>query len=255
MGLSVVEYHQGIYLKRNDLNEFGGCFGGKAECVYNFISRSKVKEFVTCGSRDSLQCDIVSDMCEQMGYKCHIFVPLGGETPTTEKILKRKLTELHRIDKGYTVVIKSRAAKYAKQNGLTLIPFGMEHINAIETISNQVENIPKDVKRVVVPVGGGITLCGVLKGLYKFYRRDMYVLGVMVGKEPYKLLKEFRPLIQGMSYKLVPYVDDVSPLKMYSMRTDYSVDDVKLDPIYEGKCYPFLQDGDLLWIVGYHEVN
>ena len=42
---------------------------------------------------------------------------------------------------------------------------------------------------------------------------------------------------------------------MYSMKTDYEIDGVKLDPIYEGKCYPYLQEGDLLWIVGYHEVS
>ena len=42
---------------------------------------------------------------------------------------------------------------------------------------------------------------------------------------------------------------------MYSMKTDYSIDGIKLDPIYEGKCYPFLEKSDLLWIVGYHEVN
>ena len=252
--LSPVEWHDGICLKRNDLSEFGGCFGGKAECVYDYITRSKIKKFVTCGSRDSLQCDIVSAMCENMGYECHIFIPLGKDTPTTEKIAERKFTTLHRIDKGYTVVIKSRSETFARQNEMTLIPFGMEHIKAIEIIANQVENIPKDVKRVVVPVGGGVTLCGVLCGLRKFERYDVEVLGVMTGKQPDKLLRSLQP-IHGMPYELVPYKADVSPLDMYSMKTDYSIDGIKLDPIYEGKCYPFLRDGDLLWIVGYHEVN
>ena len=252
MSLSPIEYYNGIYLKRNDLSEFGGCYGGKAECVYDFIVGAKVKKFVTCGSRDSLQCDIVSQMCENVGYECHIFVPLGKDTPTIDNITKRSMSTLHKIDKGYTVVIKSRSEKFAKQNGMTYIPFGMEHINSIEIISKQVENIPKEVERVVVPVGGGITLCGVLKGLHDFKRSDLSVLGVMTGKRPDKLLKSFQ---FGVPYELIPYQKDVSPLKMYSMKTNCAIRDVKLDPIYEGKCAPFLRENDLLWIVGYHEVN
>ena len=250
--LAPVEKHDGIYLKRNDLLEFGGCYGGKAECIYNFIQSAKVKHFVTCGSRDSLQCDIVSEMCENLGYRCDIFIPLGKSTPTTEKLKIRQNTTLHSIDKGYTVVIKRRAIDFAEANQLTYIPFGMEHISAIETIARQVENIPAEVKRVVVPVGGGVTMCGVLKGLADFGRTDVSVLGVMTGKLPDKLLKAFKPRIQ---YKLVAYKDDTSPLALYNMRTDYSIDGIKLDAIYEGKCYPFLETGDLLWIVGYHEVN
>ena len=250
--LSNIEYHNGIYLKRNDLLEYAGCFGGKAECIFDFITKAKIKQFVTCGSRDSLQCDIVSEICENLGFKCVVFVPLGKSTPTTEKLEKRQNTTLQRIDKGYTVVIKSRAKAFAEQNNMTYIPFGMECMSAIDIISKQVENIPNDIKRIVVPVGGGVTLCGVLKGLQDFGRTDIKVLGVMTGKSPDKLLKSFR---YSVPYRLIPYKENVSPFTMYSMKTDYSIDGIKLDPIYEGKCYPFLEKSDLLWIVGYHEVN
>ena len=249
--LSPIEHHEGIYLKRNDLMEYIGCYGGKAECVFHFVNNSKVKKFVTCGSRDSLQCDIVSEMCEFLGYECHVFIPLGKDTPTIEKMAGRKCTTLHKIDKGYTTVIKCRAREYAKRNNMVYIPFGMEHINAIDIIAKQVQDIPEDVKRIVVPVGGGITLCGVLQGLQDTHRK-VDVLGVMTGKKPDKLLKLMK---YSVPYKLVPYKENVSPLAMYSMKTDYSIDGIKLDPIYEGKCYPFLERNDLLWIVGYHEVN
>ena len=249
--LSQVENHQGIWLKRNDLSEYGGCLGGKAECILDFITKAKTKEFVTCGSRDSLQCDIVSQMCENFGYKCHIFVPLGKTTPTLQKLQNRENTTLHHIDKGYTVVIKSRSRTFAEENNFTYIPFGMECAGAVEIIARQIENIPSECKRIVVPVGGGVTLCGVLKGLQDF-KRKTEVLGVMTGKRPDALLKTFRTSIP---YKLVPYKPGVPPLSMYSMKTDYEIDGVKLDPIYEGKCYPYLQEGDLLWIVGYHEVS
>lgn len=249
--LSEIEYHKGIYLKRNDLLEYAGCFGGKAECVFKFLKHAKTKKFVTCGSRDSLQCLIVSQMCENLGYECHIFIPLGKDTPTIKKMEINKNTTIHKIDKGYTVVIKSRSKKFAEENNMTYIPFGMEHEKAIEIISKQVQNIPKDVKRVVVPVGGGITLCGVLKGLQDF---DIHVdvLGVLTGKNPEKLLKAHN---YTTPYTLIPYMEGVSPLDMYSMRAEVSLDGIPLDPIYEGKCYKFLKKSDLLWIVGYHEVD
>lgn len=251
MSLAPIQYYNGIYLKRNDLCEYEGCYGGKAECIHKFITQAKTKVFVTCGSRDSLQCDIVSQMCDSLGYECHVFMPAGKSTPTIENIVKRK-TELHRIENGYMVVVKNRAEAFAKTHNMTYIPFGMEHISAIETIAKQVENIPQAVKRIVVPIGGGVTLCGILKGLHDFKKR-IEVLGIQTGKKPSdKLLNTFT---YNNSYRILPYRENITPTAMYNLRTNHSIGGVNLDPIYEGKCYSFLEDDDLLWIVGYHEVN
>ena len=251
--LAPVEKVNGIYLKRNDLNVFCGCFGGKAECAFNMMSKAPVKKFVTCGSRDSLQCEMVSQMCDMLGYECHIFIPSGKDTKTTLRISKCETTTLHRVENGYTVVVNKRAEDFARENNMTLIPFGMQSMTAVDIIANQVRNIPDDVTRVVVPVGGGITMCGVMNGLVRYNRTDVHVLGVITGKNPDKVIKMYEPWFNPIKYKLAPY-KDVSPAKRYAMRVDCAVGHVLLDPVYEGKCYTFLNEGDLLWIVGYHEV-
>lgn len=243
----------GIYVKRNDLNEFCGCYGGKAECIYRFIEQSEVKTFVTCGSRDSLQCEIVSQMCENMGYDCHIFLPKGADTPSIRRMKEHGRTTLHPIPNGYMVVVKKRALEFAAENNMTLIPFGMQVPHAVFTVASQTVNIPDDVKRVVVPVGGGITLCGILWGLSEAQRKDVEVLGVLTGGDAEKTIRIYRPMYNPISYSLVPW-EEGTPTRRYADKAETSIGDVRLDPIYEGKCRKFLKEGDLFWIVGYHEV-
>ena len=250
--LSTVQRTDKIYFKRNDLNEFGGCFGGKAECIYEFIKKSEVKTFVTCGSRDSLQCEIVSQMCCNLGYDCHIFTPSGQETPSIRKIANSGAV-LHPIDNGRIVVVKKRASDFAKENDFTLIPFGMQTLTAISVVASQVENIPYGIKRIVVPVGGGITMCGVMQGLVRYGRTDIEVLGVITGGNPEKIINAYKPKFNPIKYTLVPW-EIGTPNKRYSDRVDIEVGGIKLDSVYEGKCAKFLKDYDLLWIVGYHEV-
>lgn len=251
--LARVDKIDGIYLKRNDLNEFCGCFGGKAECIYDFISNSEIKTFVTCGSRDSLQCEIVSQMCEVLGYSCHIFMPSGSDTPSIIRMKGMAKTVLHPIRDGYMVVVKKRARDFAEECGMTLIPFGMQTPKSVKVIAKQVENIPEDIKRIVVPVGGGITICGVMQGLVDFNRKEVEVLGVITGCDPKKVIKVYQPMFNPIRYELQPWAEE-APTKRYSGRQASVVGDVKLDAVYEGKCREFLRENDLLWIVGYHEV-
>ena len=251
--ISRIDKVDGIYLKRNDLLEVHGCYGGKAECAYELMKEAKSKRFVTCGSRNSLQCEIVSKMCEVLGYECHVFIPKGSDTPSMLRMKENSLTELHPIEDGYMVVVKKRAADFAFENNMTLIPFGMQSPIAVHTIAKQVSNVPEDVKRIVVPVGGGITLCGVLQGLVDLKRYDVKVLGIVTGGNPNLTLRRYKPLFDPIDYNLLLYTDGTA-IHRYEDKVECSVGDVKLDPIYEGKCKKYLTEGDLLWIVGYHEV-
>lgn len=251
--ISKIEKVDGIYLKRNDLIEVCGCSGGKAECIFELMKRHDNKCFVTCGSRDSLQCEIVSQLCEYLGYTCHIFLPEGQATPTINRMRENSHTYIHAIPDGRMVVLKKRARDYAAQFGMTLIPFGVQAPSSVFVVASQTVNIPEDVKRIVVPVGGGITLCGIMQGLVNAGRTDVKVLGVLTGGNPEKTIRKYRPLFNPINYELVPWTEG-SPTQRYGDKVETSIGDVPLDPVYEAKCKKFLQEGDLLWIVGYHEV-
>ena len=251
--ITQIDKVDGIYLKRNDLYEYGGCYGGKAECVYGLLQRSESNTIVTCGSRDSLQCEIVSKMCEEFGYACHIFMPAGAETKSMTRILSNQHTVLHLVPNGYMVVVKKRAADFAQENGYTFIPFGLQTPYAVHTVAKQVVNVPKEVHRIVVPVGGGITLCGVLQGLVDNARIDVEVLGVLTGGDASKTIKVYKPIFSYIPYRLIPWMDG-TPTERYAGKVESSIGDIKLDSVYEAKCKKFLQENDLLWIVGYHEV-
>jgi len=52
-------------------------------------------------------------------------------------------------------------------------------------------------RRIVVPVGSGLSLAGVLIGL-QFIGRVVPVLGVVVGRDPARLLNKFAPQSWGV---------------------------------------------------------
>ena len=263
--LNPVQYVDGIYLKRNDLYTIGGCNGGKAESADKLIRDGIAKgydTFVTSGSRYSPQCLIISNLCEYYKVKCHVFMPLGDDTKVITALKNNANTTLHQPYRqgSFQNVLNSLADKYAKEVGGCLIPFGMRDRRNIEAIAKQCENIPDVCKRLVVPVGSGMTLCGILHGLAQIERTDIKVVGVITGGKPQETLDKFapKPLLIGKpvpKYELIWYGgENIIPRNRYFMRTDYKIGDVQLDPIYEGKCFEVLLPNDLFWIVGYHEI-
>lgn len=256
--LTPVEIRDGVWLKRNDLYLIHGCNGGKALGANNLIQKGLslgYNSFVTVGSRFSPQCDIVSAICEYYKVSAHLFMPRGAETSVIKNIKNRVKSELHRDSKvGYTNVLISYAKKFSELNNCYYIPFGMKCVENIKCVANQVKNIPDSIKRIVVPVGSGVTFCGILHGLVKYHRTDVKVLGVITGANPEKTIRAFSPICNPIKYSLVKYQENLIPSKLYSLKVDASIGGIKLDPIYEAKCAKFLHNGDLFWIVGYHDI-
>ena len=104
--------------------------------------------------------------------------------------------------------------------------------------------MPRAITRVVIPVGIGMSLAGVLWGM-KDCGLTARTLGVRVGANPRKLLAKYAPPDWEL---MVQLVDSGSDYHQPAATT--RLGNVTLDPIYEGKCVPFLEPGDLLWIVG-----
>lgn len=257
--LTPVEKHGNIYVKRDDLfNIFGVC-GGKARSCYQLILdgiEKGYKTFVTAGSRKSPQCELVSTICENLNVKCVLFMPNSKDTTSVlENIKKNKNTTLIRkySNGSFNNVLISQATHFVAENKDSYyIPFGMEFTENIEITKQQVANIPKDIKRIIVPVGSGMSFCSIANGLLESNRLDIELVGIQVGKDPthifdkylYKCRNKLFSAKNKLNYKIIkskyPYEKEIKA----------SIDDIELDPIYEAKCLKYLQDGDLFWIVG-----
>lgn len=246
--LTPVEYYEkeGIWLKRDDLFEVCGVKGGKSRSAYQVIQellKQGYDTIVTAGSRQSPQCEIVSYICEELGVNCRVFMPRGANTSVINHIEQNKNTQIERVQCGYNNVIISRAREYAENRGCGYVPFGMECAENVEVTSKQVQNIPDECKRIVIPVGSGMSFSSVVTGMTR-YGISKPLLGVRVGKDPSKIIAEYAEGIEFIDYEIVQSTID------YHDSVEAYVGDYQLDPIYEGKCREFLEEGDLLWVVG-----
>lgn len=246
--LTPVEYYEkeGIWLKRDDKFEVCGVRGGKSRSAYQVIMQlleQGYKTIVTAGSRQSPQCEIVSFICENLGVDCVLFMPFGGDTSVIKNIKNNSRTRIERIRPGYNNIIVARAREYAENRGCGYVPFGMECEENVKVTSEQVINIPKEAKRVVVPVGSGMSFSSIVTGMFQ-YGINKPLLGVRVGKDPTKIIEQYAYGLEFMDYEIVQ-----SPVDYHESVEAY-IGDYQLDPIYEGKCREFLKEGDCLWVVG-----
>lgn len=244
----VIHYpKENIWLKRDDIFEVCNVRGGKSRSAYQVIMQlldKGYKTIVTAGSRQSPQCEIVSFICEELGVDCKLFMPTGDDTSVIKHILNNKHTEIIRVRPGYNSVIIARAKEYAEHRSCGYVPFGMECAENVEITSRQVENLPiGEFKRLVIPVGSGMSFSSVVTGLTRNLM-DVPVLGVKVGKDPTKIIKQYAENLDMLNYSLLESkVGYHTPVEAY-------VGDYQLDPIYEAKCFEYLKEGDLLWVVG-----
>lgn len=250
--LTPVEYINNIYFKREDkFNIFNVC-GGKARSAYQLISDGIERgytHFVTAGSRHSPQCEIVSCICENLNVHCHLFMPKGKETSVIKTINNNYLSEIHRTKIGYNSVICKWSRDFSEENNYYYIPFGMECFNNIEITKHQVKNIPNQVKRIIIPVGSGMSFISVLNGLEYYKRTDIEVLGVSVGKDITKNIEKYlnAPNIKYTIVKSeVPYDKDIK---------DNILCGITLDKTYEAKCISYVKPNDMLWIVGIRSLD
>jgi hypothetical protein len=235
-----VERHGAVWLKRDDTFRVGGGRGGKVRTCWRLAQGAL--GLVTAGSRSSPQVNIVAQIARVLGVPCRCHVPSGVLSPEVE-MAQAAGAEIVQHTPGHNSVIIARARDDAKARGWREIPFGMECPEAVEGTAAQVAGLP-EARRLVVPVGSGMSLAGILWGLQRA-GLSLPVLGVVVGADPTKRLDRWAPgdwrervtLVQaGLEY------DQEAP--------NTALETVKLDPIYEAKCLPFLEPDDVLWVVG-----
>lgn len=240
--LTPIEQRGNYYFKRDDLFCVNGVCGGKVRTCWT-LAQGETQGLITAGSRQSPQVNIVAHIAQHLGIKARVHTPTGKLSP--EVLNAQEIgAEVIQHKYGYNSVIIKRAKDDAQSSGWREIPFGMECIEAVNATAEQVVNIPKDTKRIIMPVGSGMSLSGVLTGLKKF-NLNIPVLGVQVGAEPTKRLDKYAPENWRDMVTIVK-----SDLDYHKHAKVKEIEGISLDPIYEAKCLPFLEEGDLFWIVG-----
>lgn len=245
--LTPIERVGRMWLKRDDLYAIAGATGGKARGCHAIMvdaSDNGIAGMVTATARSSVQMVVVARMAAKFGCPCRIHTAAAkGTTQSIERAIKAGADVVeHRP--GYTSVCIARAIEDAGGLRWLYIPFGMEHVAAVREIAGQVTGIPKGVKRIVVPVGGGVTLAGVLTGLAR-ERLDIPVVGVRVGGDPSKRIDRLGVPLWRSRVKIVNASVD------YGTPVEAEIGNVILDPYYEAKCAEVLRPDDLFWIVGH----
>lgn len=245
--MTPVERHGDVLVKRDDRFVFGGQAGGKVRTCLA-LSRGATG-LVTASSRSSPQALIVATIARELGVPARLHMPWAGQaTPAMRHITDELGGTIVEHRPGYNTVIIARARADAADSGWTHIPFGMEHAAAVEQTGNEFEDtIPylAGTSRIVVPVGSGMSLAGILAGM-AWNDVDLPVLGVTVGADPTRRLDRYAPANWRDRVTLAP-----SGVP-YASRAHSTVwRGIPLDPYYEAKCVPFLQAGDLFWVVGY----
>jgi 1-aminocyclopropane-1-carboxylate deaminase/D-cysteine desulfhydrase-like pyridoxal-dependent ACC family enzyme/DNA modification methylase len=239
--LTPVEQRGEYYFKRDDLYCIHGVRGGKVRTCATLAAGST--GLVTASSRQSPQANIVAHIAKALDIPVRIHTP-EGELGEELHAAQAAGAEIIQHKAGYNSVIISRAKKDAESTGYKYIPFGMECEEAVVATATQTANIPADIKRIVIPVGSGMSLAGVIKGLQNDGRNDVKILGISVGADPIKRLDKYAKDWRKFA------VIKKSEMNYHKHAPIAQLEGVKLDPVYEAKCLPFLETGDMLWIVG-----
>ena len=240
--LTPVEKHGDIYFKRDDKFVIGAANGGKARSAYMLMKNAT--GVVTAGARKSPQIQIVAIIAEQLKIPCYAQTTFGSKTRELEIAESHGAEIIFNTDTWHNSVIIGRAKKFALENNLTNIPFGMECWDAVKHTAMQVQNIPANIERIIMPIGSGMSFSGVLWGLDIFHR-NIKVVGIQVGANPEKRLSIYAP----KSYKLNSEIIK-SEYEYSKPAKELILNGVELDEIYEAKCIPYVKPNDLFWIVG-----
>jgi len=247
--LTPIEYdnEKNIFIKREDLYSVAGSNGAKSRSCYYLINNAKENGYnivVTAGSRKSPQINIVSKIAKKFNMKSVAFCPTGL---LGYDLLKAKDngTEIIQVKAGYNSVIKKRAYDYSiSTNNCFYIPFGMECNEAIIQTKLQVKNLPKNINRIVIPIGSGINVAGLLIGL-KDENLKIPVIGIRIGADPTKILNKYAPSNWTDMLTIIKSEEDY-----HTEIIDCKINNITLDPIYESKCVKYLEENDLFWIIG-----
>lgn len=275
--LTPVQEINGILFKRDDLfvpfSDSKLCGGKVRQAIYlfndnyDYIKENCNNTVATASSVKSPQLIIIAKLSHEIGAK---FIGAIGTHATLEKTTEvNKMVSMSR-DLGADIRIVSKMSYnnvlYSKLNELQKtephfnVGFGInlkENFNAIVgSVADQVQNLPKDLNNLVIPVGSAVTMAGILVGLQKYNIKPKRIIGIQTAG--YDRTKEIQDALP-FEYNEIKYEFIIDKTYKYAKELKKTIEgsDVVLSPTYESKAYEYaiknelLQSNkDLFWIVG-----
>jgi hypothetical protein len=238
----ILSVDDGMWVKADHLYSWRDAMGGKARGARRLLEGRQIPGIVSSGSRSSEQALVLAQIARALRARLRFHLPSGSPGESVREAAKI-WAELVPHTPGYASVVRRRAQLDAQSRGWFYIAPGIESEDMIDATASQVRDIPPEVRRIVVAVGSGVSCAGLLRGIARL-ERPIPVLGVMCGGSPLHVLRKWAP---GWQERLTlvpsgrPYTNHVSGVQ---------IGGVALNAVYEAKAAPFLEQGDLLWVVG-----
>lgn len=286
MDLTPFELRNGRWYKREDLHTGPyGVNGAKLRACDHLIGRAAslgARRVISAASVLSPQSAMASVLAARYGLGCTVVA--GGTRPDTAfrhrsmQIARDTGARFEFIKVGYNPALQAHAMRLAEADGdaywlrygitppPSATPGDLEAFHW--TAGAQVENLPPEVRTLVIPFGSGNTGAGVLLGLSRLRRWDRLdrVVLVCIGPDRQAWLRE-RLSVLGVLHPLAgrarwETIDlHGTGYASYGDRMPGRADGIELHPTYEGKVVRYLdgarpdwwtrRDGSTaLWIVG-----
>lgn len=248
-----IEQHGDVWFKREDKYVRAGVNGSKVRGYFHIADEVEDVQGITGGiARVSPNLSWIAAVGKRLDVPVRLHTAHGERTRGME-IAESLGAEVVQHEPGYMNQIRKEAKADAEdRDGWVCMPLAGKSDVAHDLRVEQVESLREvedEIERVVVPVGSGFSVGGVLEGVDRF-DLDVDVLGVSVGIDPSDSLDEYAPSDweERDDFELVE-----SELEYEETPEQTTLEGVPLDPIYEAKAIPFVEPGDLFWVVATRE--
>jgi len=253
------------FTRLTPVDDFGGWYAKREDLAYwerpDWPSGAKVRQYtkmikeqpglpllVGCSAFSAMQIYIAA-ACEKFGLEGIVYTPGRAKMSDATRYAISKGVEVNEVRPcPGPNVYRARASERAKTLG------GYVHWNvpiALVDTKKQAENIPEDVRRVLIPTGSGLTAAGVLAGLAG---RDVEVVAAAGSTMAAKA--SVLELARGMTDKKLPTFKLFRlPMKYEQFVIARLPDGTPLDPFYAAKILNRVRSGDCLWLTGLRPVE
>lgn len=280
--LTPFEMRAGLWYKREDTYRLAnGCNGSKLRACRWLIQTARergARHVISAASVLSPQSAMAASLAREEGMFCTVIV--GGTTPEKARrhVAIRLAAEagahVTSIAVGYNPALQSAARHLAEADAESFhLPYGittppgatLADVAAFTNLgARQVENLPREVRTLLLPFGSGNTAAGVLTGLTRQPGHLERVTLYGIGPDRREWLAA-RLADLGVNLAAAPFdVEHVAlhpTFATYGDRMPETADGIAFHPTYEGKIVRYLnatapdhwttRDGSTaLWVVG-----
>jgi len=284
--ISPIEEYDILY-KRDDLfSPFeNGVNGGKARqaisLIYNNLDHIRENcnnTIITATNIDSPQGIIISTVAKHFGVRSKVAFGYVGRDK--DKLCKNHLVQKTIAAGGeieiianapYTAAVNKALREVVSARKYFPIKFGINASDNADSIfgviENQVQNIPKDLDLLIIPVGSGLIFSGILRGLLKYNLTPKRIIGILSGmdssKDIEKNLTSYGIKRNCQNSSILDFMGSETKLEYEIHKSDlkyhqkkYIDEPFSFDPIYEVKALLWYKKNiketgkHLLWVVG-----